>query len=185
MLFSHFTSKYLIQIIGRPSTLWIVVGLGYMALSPLALASEDSNEYKIKAAYIYNFTKFVTWPPDPSPTFNLCIEGNDPFAGVLDPIQKRNVSNRPIKVFRLPSDTPSPLLCHIIFSSTSRSLASPEATLTVGEQPSFAKNGGMIAFIERDGRIKLLVNLAAVKKSKLKMSAKLLEVSEILSEELP
>ncbi len=168
----------------------MVFGLVCWVLPLQVVADDESNEYKIKAAYLYNFTKFVTWPPDPSPTFNLCIVGKDPFARLIDPIQKRTVSTRPIKVYRLPkvdnSSTNPQVSCHIIFSSESRPpLVSAESSLTVGEQANFAKAGGMIEFIQQGGRIKLLVNLAAVKKSQLKVSAKLLEVAEIFSEKTP
>jgi len=169
----------------------MVASLVVCWLLPADAAADDrSNEYMIKAAYIYNFTKFVTWPPDPSPTFNLCIVGQDPFNGLIDPIQKRTVSTRPIKIYRLPnagdSTAKPPAPCHIVFSSAPMPpIKNPGVSLTVGERDHFAKAGGMIEFIEQGGRIKLLVNLGAVNKSKLKISAKLLEVAEILPEETP
>lgn len=156
----------------------------------LTLAEESSNEYKIKAGYLYNFTKFVSWPQDNSPSFNVCILAVDPFGDLIDPIEKRSVSERPIKIYRLTdaksiNATPS-FFCHILFSPLvypPKNL--PVNTLTVGERENFAQDGGMIEFIHKDSRIKLLVNLRAVRNSSLKVSAKLLEVAEILAEDKP
>lgn len=68
-------------------------------------AQNDSIEYKIKAGYLYNFTKFITWPEDGAAAFNLCILGEDPFKSIIDPIKKRTVKNKPIQLFRLSLDT--------------------------------------------------------------------------------
>ena len=42
----------------------------------------------MKAAYLYNFGRFVGWPPDvPSSQasdFAICVLGHDPFGAALD-----------------------------------------------------------------------------------------------------
>jgi len=169
---------------------WVVIGIsgGFMSLS--AWAEEASNEYKIKAGYLYNFTKFITWPQDNSPTFNLCILAADPFGGLIDPIEKRTVSERAIKVYRFADaknfKDDSPPLCHILFTSSAKPPTSlPANTLTVGERENFAEDGGMIEFMNKDSRIKLLLNLRAIRQSGLKVSAKLLEVAEIIAGDKP
>ncbi|MFI3187409.1 MAG: YfiR family protein, partial [Methylococcaceae bacterium] len=50
-----------------------------LLLSQQVIASDVDVEYKVKAGYLYNFTKFITWPEDSSASFNLCIVGDDPF----------------------------------------------------------------------------------------------------------
>ncbi len=189
---SHHTPSHLfVKSAGGRVTIWLAVGLVFLAWSLRVLALEDSNEYKIKAAYLYNFTRFITWPTDSSPTFNVCIVGDDPFGNLIDPIEQRTVLSRPIKVFRVrehvgPNDGIAPSLCHILFSATPASpLISAQATLTVGERVNFAETGGMVEFIQRGGRIKLLINLTAVQNSQIKISAKLLEVAEIIAQESP
>ncbi|MDD5275862.1 MAG: YfiR family protein [Methylovulum sp.] len=164
---------------------WLFFCLASLLSSQPLYADGESVEYKIKAGYLYNFTKFIDWPADNYKTFNLCILGTDPFGSLIDPIEEREVFGRPIKLFRLNngySFTPNKLAyCHIFF------IGEPSATpptlhnqLTVGESPGFAQHGGMIGFINQDGRIKLQINLAAIKQSGLKISAKLLEVADII-----
>lgn len=145
-------------------------------------ADDASVEYKIKAGYLYNFTKFITWPEDQLKTFNLCILGGDPFGDLINPIEQQSALGRPIKLIRLNRLTQSPY-CHILFISAIQDLSSAKAfaaTLTVGEREGFAAQGGMIGFVNKDSRIKLQINLPAIRKSGLKISAKLLEVAEVI-----
>ncbi|MFZ2168511.1 MAG: YfiR family protein [Methylococcaceae bacterium] len=170
-----------------------------LLFSPLLYADDASVEYKIKAGYLYNFTKFVTWPEVNSDTFNLCILGEDPFGELIDPIEKRSAFGRPIKLFRFASldalkRTNNKPHCHIIFVGSSIGSVRKEVigngtlvirdlnkTLTVGEGDDFAMQGGMVGFVNREGKIKLQINLKKIKQSDLKVSAKLLEVAEIVA----
>lgn len=159
-------------------------------------AAEANLEYKIKAGYLYNFTKFITWPELKSPTFNLCIVGADPFGPIIDPIEKKTAFARSIKIIRLPETeylafSEAKFDCHILYlGETSNPKTVLEktrhpkktATLIVGEQEELIQNGEMINFVNRDGKIKLQINLQSVKQSELKISAKLLEIAELVSE---
>ena len=163
------------------------------------LAAEDDNlEYKVKVGYLYNFTKFITWPQTNSTTFNLCILGNDPFGDVIDPIEKKSAFSRSIRIIRLDetgflSDADFKSDCHILYVSTASNQksvfeklqANPRKaeTLVVGEAEAFASNGGMIGFVNRNSKIKLQINLQSVKQTGLKISAKLLEIAELIKEE--
>ncbi|NOT11474.1 MAG: YfiR family protein [Methylococcaceae bacterium] len=154
--------------------------------SPPLAADDFANEYKIKAGYLYNFTKFITWPEHDATTFNLCILGSDPFGILIDAIEKKTVKDRPIRVLRL-NGFDQKIHCHIIFTGTAegrvKNLTSQHGsikTLTVGESQDFAAQGGMIGFVNREGRIKLQINPDAIRQGGLKISAKLLEVAEIL-----
>jgi hypothetical protein len=158
-----------------------------LLLGPLPLVADDAaNEYKIKAGYLYNFTKFITWPDSDAATFNLCILRNDPFGTIIDAIETKVVKNRPIRVLRL-NKLHNGSSCHILFVSSAenpvKNIPGPLKaikTLTVGEGPDFAAQGGMIGFVNREGRIKLQINLDAIRQGGLIISAKLLEVAEIL-----
>jgi hypothetical protein len=168
---------------------------GYLCfLSPL-YANDGSVEYKVKAGYIYNFTKFITWPQDTSATFNLCILGRDPFGTLIDPIEQRTASSKPIRLLRLGDINALRSLgkstrCHILFVSIPIDDPLPaiqeskSTLLTVGESRNFAGNGGMIGFVtDENGRIKLQINLDTFKRSNLKISAKLLEVADIIRDD--
>lgn len=164
--------------------------LGAILLFSLQASANDADvEYKVKAGYLYNFTKFITWPEDQSETFNLCIVGEDPFGDLIDPIEQRTAFGRPIKLFRSNSFNKDQR-CHILFISASITdifllkgmlvIRDIDKSLTVGEGKDFAAQGGMIGFINKDGRIKLQINLKMLQQSDLKISAKLLEVAEIV-----
>jgi len=165
------------------SVLWI---LGCLLFSQLLSADDSSVEYKIKAGYLYNFTKFITWPADNAKTFNLCIVGDDPFGELIDPIEERSVMGRPIKLYRfnsLESIVKEPH-CHILFVCSSikdtLTIGNVDNSLVVGESGDFIERGGMIGFVNKQGKIKLQINLKTIKQSNLKISAKLLEVAEVV-----
>ncbi|WKJ89654.1 YfiR family protein [Methylomonas montana] len=147
-------------------------------------------EYKVKAAYLYNFTKFITWPEKASPTFNICIIGNDPFGKLLDPLESKTVLDKPIRLYRFESAKQAKDCDIVYFDNTDQraDLAIPgvlligslKKALTVSSQPFFAESGGMIGFALDDEKVKLHINLKALKQSGLNVSAKLLEVATLV-----
>jgi len=151
-------------------------------------AEENSIEYKIKAGYLYNFTKFITWPDDELESFNLCILGKDPFGPIINPIEKRSVKGKPIRLSRI-KKTDEAKHCHIVYISIlskahisklgTLTIRSVPAKLTVGDTKEFGRQGGMISFFQREGKVKLHINLPSLRKTGLEISAKLLEVAEI------
>ncbi len=146
--------------------------------------ADASVEYKIKAAYIYNFTKFVTWPKTESETFNLCILGKEPFGTLLNSIESRTALGLPIKLIRLDHFDGSKQ-CHILFLGNAiredvRDAIASAGILTVSEEKQFAKHGGMIGFVVKNGKVKLQINLVRAKQAGLEISAKLLEISEVI-----
>lgn len=168
------------------TSLWGLLNIALLCFSQLLFADDSVVEYKIKAGYLYNFTKFITWPGDGASTFNLCILGKDPFGALIDPIEKKVAQGRPIKVFRM-DELKMGQQCHILYVGVADFFIKSRPinqgvpkTLTVSEINEFAAQGGMIGFVNRDGKIKLQINLDAIKQGGLKISAKLLEVAEII-----
>lgn len=151
-------------------------------------AEENSIEYKIKAGYIYNFTKFITWPNNDSNSFNICILGHDPFGEIIDPIEKRDVKSKPIRLFRIKTINDIDH-CHIVYASDQTNIelaklgiltiSSTNPKLTVGETTEFIHKGGMISFFQYKGKVKLRINLKRLRQSGLEISAKLIEVADI------
>jgi hypothetical protein len=155
--------------------------------SPFSYAdTAPIDEFKIKAGYLFNFTKFITWSDEESETFNICILGNDPFGATIDPIEQQSAFNHPIKLFRL-ATVNKELHCHIVYVGAGVNAKSAglnaNNSLTVGEDSSFITQGGMIAFVKRQDKIKLQINLKLLQQRSLKISAKLLEVAEVVGEE--
>ncbi len=165
------------------SVLWV---LGCLLFSPLLCADDSSVEYQVKAGYLYNFTKFITWPVEKAGAFNLCITGDDPFGELIDPIEKRSVNGLTIKLFRFDSlgSIDKGLHCHMVYVSSSikESLGARnfDNTLVVGEGGEFIEQGGMIGFVNKQDKIKLHINRTKIEQNRLKISAKLLEVADVI-----
>jgi uncharacterized protein DUF4154 len=156
-----------------------------------AVATQPALEYKVKAAYLFNFTKFISWPENASDTFNLCIVEPNPFGSMLQPLEKRSVAGKPIKI-RYITSVEKVTDCHILYIDKVNkipvgfeipkvgilAITSLGSVLNVSSQPFFARQGGMIGFVLRDGRVKLQVNLKTLKQHGFQVSAKLMEVAE-------
>jgi hypothetical protein len=155
-----------------------------------ANAQEDSQptEYEIKAAFIFNFAKFVEWPaaafPKASSPIIVGVLGENPFHDALDrTIKSKTIDEHPviIRQFRAATDVTN---CHILFISSSEKARLPQivkqlngrSVLTVGEMPGFTETGGMINFVLEGSKIRLQINNDAAINAGLKISAKLLSV---------
>jgi vacuolar-type H+-ATPase subunit F/Vma7 len=144
-------------------------------------------EYQVKAVYLYNFSKFVTWPANSiqGDTFTVCVLGPDPFGPFLDTtLANETIGNRPLVAKRI-SDFHEISGCQILFISASEAahvneILSPiekSSVLTVSDIPSFTNSGGMIGFELIDNRVRFDVNLAAAEKAGLTLSSQLLKVA--------
>lgn len=168
------------------ASLALVVSL-LRAVSPVAGEAPRPTEYEVKAAFLYNFAKFVKWPEDGSlgPTFVIAVLGEDPFGEVLDrtfsgkTIQGRKTEVRRMRALTAPSDV------QIVFigSSERPHLAQILKTLeggsalTVGEMEGFTERGGMIAFRLRSDVVNFDINLDQVERARLKMSSQLIRLA--------
>ena len=167
----------------RRITLWSMVAAGLCR-------AEQFNEYQVKAAFLYSFAKFVEWPPEtfPSPTaeIGICVLGEDPFRALLDStVQSKTVEGRPLTVYRL-ANLPIGTKCKILFIAASERYrlaavldALPFGVLTVGDLPEFANRGGVIGLQLEGERIRLIVNLTAAGKARLRISSRLLGLATI------
>jgi hypothetical protein len=153
------------------------------------LPQESMTEYSVKAAFLFNFARFVEWPPESRGTekdpFCLCIFGHDPFHGDLDRvIRNKRVNGRVLTVRRI--STPAEArTCHMVFISAAdksrvRELLAAvrdSGSLTVGEDPEFTRSGGMITFVIEDDKVRFEINLKSAEAAHLKISAKVLSVA--------
>jgi hypothetical protein len=154
--------------------------------------SQVSDEYRVKAAFVYNFTKFVEWPSEsfksPQDPFYICILGKSPFGDALaDVIHGKPVNGRPILI-RIIAGEEEACTCHILFVGLSerkhsRSIltaTSARAVLTVGEMDSFLAEGEIINLKFDDEKIRIQINLQAAKRQNLRISSKLSSLAEII-----
>jgi hypothetical protein len=147
-------------------------------------------EYQVKAAFLFNFTKFVTWPAtafkaDDAP-FVIGIIGDDPFGPYLDELVKgESLDTHPIIVQRFTTINEISG-CHMLFVNTNVAmqqqiiaLTGTISTLTISDADGFAKRGGNICFFKQDNKIRIEINVAAAKNSKLEVSSKLLSIAKL------
>jgi len=151
------------------------------ALAVHSRVAADELEYRAKAAFLLNFTKFVEWPPSsfasPASSINICIVGSDPFGGALEEtIAGESAGGRSVSVQRIPRREPLKA-CQIVFKAGAEPPARGRGVLTVGEGPGFLKAGGMIAFVIDNRRVRFDVNQMLAEANGLKISSKLLGVA--------
>ncbi len=152
--------------------------------------ADDDVEYKVKAAYLYNFTKFISWPESPSTSFNICIVGKNPFGDLLTALETKTALDKPIRLLHF--ETVKQVKdCQIVYLASSEnwesisasgalSAASLNNTLTVSSHQHFAEQGGMIGFVIEAEKVRLHINLKALKQGGLGISAKLIEVATLV-----
>ncbi len=174
---------------GRTAVLALLAAAALLA-PPARAARPADFEYGVKAAFLFNFAKFVDWPAAafPEPRFNLCVLGDDPFGRVLDDVvANESIDGRPIVVQR-GARLAELKGCHILFVSRAERERQREilgmlrngSVLTVGDADGFLADGGMISFFLEANKVRFEVNRAAVDKSPLKMSSKLLRVARVM-----
>jgi hypothetical protein len=154
----------------------------------------QNQEYSVKAAFLYNFAKFVEWPErafaSTGAPFCIGIVGQDPFGSVLeDIIRPERVSGRRLEVRRFgPGQAPSS--CQVLFVSLSeKDRLAPtlqkledQPVLTVSEIDHFAESGGMIRLTVTNGKVGFEINPQRAERAQLKISSKLLQLARIVSE---
>jgi len=176
----------------RIPSLILLVSAAWGLCAQATLPAAGFDEYQVKAAFLYNFAKFVEWPPgtflNPSDPIGICIAGVNPFGATLDEmVQGKKIGERAFAVRRI-SDAPGAKGCQILFiSSTEWKRTHPlldavkgAAILTVGETDDFTAAGGMIAFQLAGPRVRIQIELETAEHSHLKISSKLLSLAEII-----
>jgi len=154
--------------------------------------AQPTNEYQVKAAFLYNFAKFVDWPAQsfkgPDDPIAICVLGQNPFGSVLeDTVNGKTLEGRAFVVRNI-FDVQQAGGCHILFVSTSERKHLPSilaairtpGVLTVGESDGFAAEGGVINFKLEDGRVRFEINLDAAAKKGLQIRSNLLSLAQIV-----
>jgi hypothetical protein len=173
----------------------VLCRLALLALTAFAgrvnAAEPAADEYRVKAAFLLNFAKFIEWPAEafksPGDPLAICVLGQNPFGSALeDLIRDKTVANRPF-VVREVSNAQQAGKCQMVFISSSerKRLHSfledlkGRSILTVGEADDFTANGGVINFKLKDSRVRIEIDPAAAERAKLHISSKLLSLAEI------
>jgi hypothetical protein len=160
----------------------------------LAAAAEPpaASEYALKAAFLYNFVKFVEWPEsrfaDGRSPLVIGVLGTDPFGAELEKVVRgRRINGRDVVVQRFDSaDAAKP--AHVLFVNTGDGLPTAElrralgayGVLTVGESDPFTRGGGIITFRSRGDRLGFEINMATAERAGLKISAQLQKLATVI-----
>jgi hypothetical protein len=163
-----------------------------LAAAPIAAQAARPTEYQVKAAFLYNFAKFVEWPSGafdgPSSPLVICIAGEDPFGNFLTGIVAGKTINGRRLIVERRSETADFRSCHIVFAGVAEKKRLPQildslkgaAVLTVGETDRFAQEGGIVDFYLDQDRVRFEINVAASTRCRLKISSKLLALARIV-----
>jgi len=179
---------------------WLIL-LCVSALLTIALSAHQvaaataAKEYQIKAAFLYNFVNFISWPDsvfqDDNEPYNICVLGKDPFGYPLN-LTTENVTakGRKLSVKRFEEGNVNDEeidSCHILFISTSLEptiqnvlqTLEKKPILTVSEIENFVHMGGFIQFYTVRNKIRLKINRNELEAAQLKAAGTLLNLANI------
>lgn len=181
----------------RRASVWLLalVVTCWLTGGGVAWAQESELEYKLKAAFLFNFISFVEWPTNKVAGTNTTILvgclSDDPAAPVLARALEGKVG-RPIKlvVFKEKDD---PRDCHLLFIGRARKAQVDDTltalkkapVLTVSEIDLFAQRGGMINFVRHERTFRFEINLEAAERAGLRISSRLASMATVIKTTTP
>jgi hypothetical protein len=177
---------------GRPAVgLLLFFGAVLSAACLQPVRAQSSAEYEIKAAFIYNFAKFVQWPApafaQPQSPLILCMIGKDLFGSALDTIDHKLAQGHELQV-RRPVRLEDIKTCHILLVSESeRNKLAPifhavsgASILTISDLDRFAEAGGIIGLYNVDNQVQFAINLEVSRSASLQINSQLLKLAKIV-----
>ena len=195
----------------------VVLALALL-VAPLAsqgrAESAQSREYQVKAAFLYNFIKFVDWPEEKMTDSNepiiIGIIGKSPFGNAFEPLKAKKIKGRSVVVKRFKgfeklkksSEKDKSELgrkiealrkCHLLFicSSEKKNLkeiinsVKDHSVLTIDGMKGFLEAGGIIKFLMEEKKINFEINLTAAERTGLKIRSQLLRLAKKVVKEKP
>lgn len=175
--------------------------LSFLLIMPFSLTVESAEKTitvehdnkleinRIKSAYLYNFLKYIEFPQSTQQrkNFFVCVLGEDPFDSALDAMSGRVAKGVQVNVKRFTNKAQVDK-CHIVYISQSQhakiekvlNYLSTMPIVTVSDIEDFVTRGGMIGFTTGDKKIGIEINLTNARKAKVKISALLLEIANIV-----
>jgi hypothetical protein len=159
------------------------------AICLLNVRADAASEAQVKAAFIYNFVRFVEWPAQSFPSSDtpvtIGVVGSEQIADAIEQITKgKALDGRKLVVKRL-SGSDSLDGCHILFIGASQKgrmsaildKLRDSSVLTIGETDGFVQSGGIIGFVIENSKVAFHINAGAAKKKHLRISSQLLRLA--------
>ena len=169
--------------------LTVIIALVFFTATGLLAQQAKPSEYQVKAAYLYNFGRFIKWPAGvvagKGDSFPVCVLGRDPFGPILDStLAGEALEGKPVVIRRIAKEQDA-TDCRILFVSSTEErhlkeiLAATDqgGVLTVSDIPGFSRRGGMIQFVMEGDRVRFEINLATAESANLVLSSELLKVA--------
>jgi hypothetical protein len=178
-----------------PGRWWVrVLGAALIWGAALGASGSAPEEYALKAAYLYNFVKYIQWPAESfaaeTDPYRVCVVGKDPFGEQLRrAVEGKTVRNRSFVLQYFERAGGELRLCHLLFVSGDEALETAvlksvgdRSIVTVGEQ-SFARRGGVASFVRTPEGFTVELNVDAARARQLRVSARLQQVTSQVSDE--
>lgn len=166
----------------------VLLTLSFMQGSHALAEKQIPTKYQVKAAFVYNFMKFITWPEEslngPDDKFIVAVIGEGRINEPLAKIHGKLIDGYEIRFIQFNNEEDL-MFSHVLFinSSDDYTIAQVVAktrdkpTLTIAHSNGFLKIGGMINFVIDEESVRFEMNNEAAKRSGLKISAKLLRLA--------
>ncbi len=168
--------------------------LSLACLASVGLSRAESaapTEQEVKAAFLYQFTRFVEWPSaerSNGPEFVVAVLDADQFYGVAErTLAGKSARDLPVSVRRI-TGVGEAQSARILFVGVKDARLLPgilkavegSHVLTVGEAAGFAEHGGMIGFRTVDNRVRFDINVEQANRSGLKISSEVLKLARLV-----
>ncbi len=136
--------------------------------------ADVSLEYKVKAAFLVNFMKFIEWPAPIADAPVLCVYGDNPFGEYIGVILKSSVAHAK-NVLVTDERELIAAGCSVVFSTQGKfgAISAEAPVLTVSDVMGSAG----IVFKVIDNKVRFVVNSGILSGRGLKASSKLLALS--------
>ena len=158
----------------------------------LTATEPNTSEYEVKAAFLYNFAKFVEWPAealgDANQTFNICFAGDKSIGQDLQQVVSgKSITNHAIRIIQVHTPAES-RICHILFLTSETfseeshflALLRDASVLTVGETKGFCNRGGIINFWIDSEHVRFEISPKASQRAHLLASSRLLRLARVV-----
>jgi hypothetical protein len=171
--------------------------------------STNSEEYRIKAAFLYNFVKFIDWPEEKmgesDDPITIGIIGKDPFGEAFKPLKYKQIKGKQVIIKRFKGlkeleeakekkkseQFEEIKKCHLLFICNSEkqklkeilNMVKDHHVLTVGDTKGFLEAGSIVEFIMVDRKVRFGINVAAAREAELTIRSQLLRLAEKIIKE--
>jgi hypothetical protein len=169
-----------------PRRLVLTLGLfGLLASGPNLEPQED--ELSIRAAYLFNLTKYVDWPPSLKRIIVVVVGDDSTAAAIRQLLNNKVTDGRPVQVVVHPSDTDL-RSCDVVYLDQSARSAAQSVReklngmrcITVGDNDRFVREGGMVGLVRSGDQIQIFVNVDATQREGVVLSSRLLNLAVLV-----